>query len=489
MRKIPRCMSTQHPDNVTVPFFSENSVLAGEDEIKEAYYVFSSLECDEQMWDFEGKEVDAFVVKKLFSKYEHFFRDKILGEDVFLTFRVPNPEVEKAEAKVLLETLESIPRCYDAAKLFYEREVIPVFEVILPMTTSSRALNRVYHFYRRFISGRQWECISNGDIEVHEWIGDFKPEEINVIPLIEDMEHLLKAHTIVGEYVKDKSLEYQRVFLARSDPALNYGLVSAVLLNKIALQRLAVVEEEESIPIYPIIGVGAAPFRGNFRPDLVENCLAEYPSVQTFTIQSAFKYDFSEHVVRKGVEHIKKAKRRKPLPLDEERCLELLTRFSSSYIMQLKDVVPLVSALSKHVPSRRARRLHIGLFGYSREVEGFQLPRAITFCAALYSMGLPPELLGISALSEKDLDYLSEVYKNFHSDMAMALRYFNKNSLSLLPDRVSSKIEGVLRFFDYEVDEEHSRAVDDILQSFKRGQTEVLTEKIARAAWIRHFLG
>ncbi|MBC7096909.1 MAG: phosphoenolpyruvate carboxylase, partial [Methanobacteriales archaeon] len=48
---IPRCMSTQHPDNVNPPFFASSPLLSGEDEIKEAYYVFSHLGCDEQMWD------------------------------------------------------------------------------------------------------------------------------------------------------------------------------------------------------------------------------------------------------------------------------------------------------------------------------------------------------------------------------------------------------------------------------------------------------
>ncbi|MHA1473019.1 MAG: phosphoenolpyruvate carboxylase, partial [Promethearchaeota archaeon] len=30
--KIPRCMSTQHPDNVHLPFFAESPDLGGEDE-------------------------------------------------------------------------------------------------------------------------------------------------------------------------------------------------------------------------------------------------------------------------------------------------------------------------------------------------------------------------------------------------------------------------------------------------------------------------
>ena len=85
-------MSTQHPDNVKTPFFAEASVLKGEDEVKEAYYVFSHLGCQEQMWDYEGKEVDGFVVKKLLSNYPDYFATHKLGEDCFITLRVPNPE-------------------------------------------------------------------------------------------------------------------------------------------------------------------------------------------------------------------------------------------------------------------------------------------------------------------------------------------------------------------------------------------------------------
>ncbi len=80
MTRIPRCMSTQHPDNVNSPFFVEDTELGGEDEVQEAYYAFSHLGCDEQMWDCEGKEVDTFVVKQLLTKYESFFKEKGLGE-------------------------------------------------------------------------------------------------------------------------------------------------------------------------------------------------------------------------------------------------------------------------------------------------------------------------------------------------------------------------------------------------------------------------
>ncbi|GAG41315.1 unnamed protein product, partial [marine sediment metagenome] len=127
--KIPRCMSTQHPDNVHLPFFAESSDLGGEDEIQEAFYAYSHLGCDEQMWDAEGKEVDGFVVKKLLTKYPDYFTKTRLGKDIFLTIRVPNPVEEKAEAKVLIETLESIPRSFDAANLFFNDDIAPIFEV------------------------------------------------------------------------------------------------------------------------------------------------------------------------------------------------------------------------------------------------------------------------------------------------------------------------------------------------------------------------
>ncbi len=292
MRKIPKVMSTQHPDNVALPFFAETSDMSGEDEIQEAYYAFSHLGCDEQMWDSEGKEVDDFVVKKLITRYPYYFKKKRLGEEIFLTLRIPNPSVEREEAKILVEALESIPRSMDAVKIFYgNTPPPPIFEVILPMTTSAEELNRVYYFYKNFISGKQYQAIYSGDITVAEWVGEFLPEKINVIPLFEDVISMLKVDEILKEYLKDKEESYLRIFLARSDPALNYGLISAVLANKIALKKLVKLSENLEKDLYPILGAGSPPFRGNLSPYTVDYVLSEYPYVETFTIQSTFKYD------------------------------------------------------------------------------------------------------------------------------------------------------------------------------------------------------
>jgi len=487
MRKIPKCMSTQHPDNVNSPFFACNAQLGGEDEIQEAYYAFSHLGCDEQMWDCEGKEIDNYVVKKLLTKYESFFRDRELGRDLFITLRVPNPVVEKAEAKILLETLESIPRSFDAAKLFYQHDnTTPIFEVILPMATSSKCIDRVYRYYCNFVVGKQTRLLSQEDITIAEWIGEFKPERINVIPLFEDIEHMLNAHNMTREYLQGKNVEYQRVFLARSDPAMNYGLVSAVFVNKIALQRLEILSKDIGVKIYPIVGVGSAPFRGNLRPQTVERVMEEYPSIHTFTIQSAFKYDNHPDEVRKAVVKLRKREAGLPQGIDEGKCLEIIGRYSQEYRRQVVALAPLINEVAKFVPGRRKRKLHIGLFGYAREVEGISLPRAITFTAALYSVGLPPEILALNALNEDDMQFLREVYVHFDDDLSDALKYFNPDT-AFLP----KNLEAVVRDFpvDFQADEEYKKITDYVIMSLSKNKTQDLGEYILRAANLRKFLG
>ena len=478
-------MSTQHPDNVNSPFFAENTQLGGEDEIQEAYYAFSYLGCDEQMWDCEGKEVDNYVVKKLLTKYESFFKDKKLGKDLFITLRVPNPTVEKSEAKILLETLESIPRSFDAAKLFYEDNTPPIFEVILPMTASFQCIDRVYSYYRDFVVGKQNKSFKQGDITIADWIGEFKPERINVIPLFEELEHMLNAHDMTREYLRDKDVEYQRVFLARSDPAMNYGLVSAVLLNKIALQRLQRLSEDIGVAIYPIVGMGSAPFRGNLKPSTVERVVEEYPSTHTFTIQSAFKYDNPPEEIIESIRILQERKTGLPHYIDEEKCLEIIRKYSKEYKRQVAELAPVINEIAGYIPSRRKRKLHIGLFGYSRDVEGISLPRAITFTAALYSVGLPPEILALNALNKDDLEFVREVYVHFDDDLRDSLKYFNPDT-RFLPKALKAKVKDIL---DFETDEEHKEITNYIATSVKENKTKDLGEYVLKAASLRKFLG
>jgi len=489
---IPRVMSTQHPDNAHSPFFAAGSQLSGEEEVQEAHYAFSALGCDEQMWDHEGKEVDVYVVPKLLTQYPAFFRKKKLGKNVFLTLRVPNPAREKGSAKGLLEILESIPRSYDVAKEFYRNGIAPIFEIILPMTTNSLELNRIWHYYRDFVAGKSERPVFLGDITFREWIGEIAPQTVNVIPLIEDKPSLLTADTIVDEYLKGKDLPHQRVFLARSDPAMAYGSTSAVLLLKVALYRLHLLEQKRGIPIYPIVGLGSAPFRGNFTPTNVKSRLKGYPSVQTFTVQSAFKFDYPEELARRAIAAIKKSPRRAPVPIeDEERIIELIERISATYARQVERLFPLINHMAKFVPPRRKRKLHVGLFGYTRAVAGKRLPRAIGFCASLYSLGIPPELLGLAELKAQDIKFILEHYPNFLDDLQEALAYFDSQALSILPPRVADDLRRTLRILKIDatpnlIHEAITRALRNLLQ---KNDSRNMQELVTQAARERRFLG
>lgn len=484
--KIPKTMSTQHPDNVNIPFFAESPRIGGEDEIEEAYYVFSHLGCEEQMWDHEGKEVDDFVVKKLLSKYESFFRKKRLGQELFITLRVPNPSIEKAEAKILFETLESIPRSFDAANLFYKDEIAPIFEVILPMTTSSESLNRIYSYYTDFVIGKEKTPIKKGDITLADWVGEFKPKTINVIPLFEDMEHMLNAHNITKEYLKDKNLEYQRVFLARSDPAMNYGNISALFFNKIALQRLHKLSKDIGVKICPIIGVGSAPFRGNLRPMTVKRIMQEYPSAYTLTIQSAFKYDYSPDEVREAIKILEEREIGYPHEIDENKCKEIIEKYYKEYQRQILELAPAINKLARYVPGRRKRKLHIGLFGYSRNVSGVSLPRVITFTAALYSLGIPPEILGLNVLTNEDINFIKSVYINFENDLRDALEFYNPECEFLSKD-LKDTINNL--GIDFQINKENQSLTKHINKLLLNNNTDDLTDYIIRCGSLRKFLG
>lgn len=485
---VSRAMSTQHPDNVNHPFFSDNPELAGEDEIKEVFYTFSHIHCKEQLWDCEGKEVDNFVVKKLLTKYEPYFKKHVLGKEVFLTLRVPNPSVERNEAKILLETLESIPRNFDTAKLFYNDDIAPIFEIALPMTTDSREMLRISNYYKNHVVGKQHEKL--GDVTVSQWIGKFQPEKLRIIPLIEEKDTILNADKIVESYLKEEKVEdYQRVWLARSDPALNYGNLTTVLMLKVAFQKIYALQEKMSVDLLPILGCGSAPFRGNFKPTNIKNCIQGYPSVHTYTLQSAFKYDYNINDVTKAVEFLNESKPGKPVQVDEKRCLSIIDKLMHEYRKQIKLLADSINNISLYVPPRRKRKLHIGLYGYSRNIGDLKLPRAITFCAALYSYGLPPEIIGLGVLDEKDMDYIKDIYANFENDLRDSLQYLNEDNLHIFPHEIVEKIEKIKKMVDYEVNAKHKKVTSIILDDLKRKDFRLLTENITRAGFIRGFLG
>ncbi|MEM3243221.1 MAG: phosphoenolpyruvate carboxylase [Conexivisphaerales archaeon] len=439
MRLIPRSMATQHPDNARVPnWIRGTEIIASDDEVYEAYISYSEFGAEEVMWDAEGKDVDTHVVRKLFTDYPEHFRDNILGKDQYLTYRVPNPSIEGADRKVFAETLESIPITFDVAEKFYGESVTtPVFEVILPFTTSSEELIALANYYEKVVVNKE-DTMLTDSISVKGLIGEFRPKKIEIIPLIEDMDSMLNIKTIVGKYISAFNVPYLRAFIARSDPAMNYGMLPAVLLSKYALADLNELSVKYNIEIFPIIGVGSLPFRGHFNPRNVKNSLEEYRGVWTFTVQSAFRYDYPKEEVKDAIRYINMSKAVEPeLFSDYEKQLikKIVSVYRERYQTEIEGLAPIINEVADFVPRRRARKLHIGLFGYSRSTGNVILPRAITFVASLYTIGIPPEIIGLSSLAnlnEQEWNFVTEKYKYLKEDLREASKYLNMDSLDML---------------------------------------------------------
>ena len=219
------------------------------------------------------------------------------------------------------------------------------------------------------------------------------------------------------------------------------------------------------------------------------NCGEEYPSVQTFTIQSSFKYDHPFRDVANAIDMLNHSKRRAPLEIEEKKAHALIEKIKDEFQGQISRMHELVNALAPFIPERRARKLHVGLFGYSRSVKGISLPRAIKFCAAFYSLGLPPELLGLSALNDKDWEALRSLYVKLDEDLKDTVKYVNMKNIKQMPGGISRGMQKVLEHVQYEENEEYAETTTAIYQALKKGSTAALSEDIKRAAWLRKFLG
>jgi phosphoenolpyruvate carboxylase len=481
---IPRTMSTQHPDNARMPLFASGKVIGLEDEIKEALWAFS-MGIEEQMWDLEGKTALPGVVQELLLKDPDFFKENPLGKKFFLTLRIPNPDVETNDRKLVSQIMMEIPRAFDIAKEFnkkyHGKNFPPVFEVILPMTTSAKQLNLVRSCYQTLISPQK---------DIVKWLGEFRPKTINIIALLEDMDSQLNAARIIKKFIMENLLEYARVMLARSDPGINYGVWAAVLLVNVAAQRLHKLELETGIPIYVIIGAGDGD-RGNFNPLRADSMIKGYPSCQTFTIQSAFKYDHPQHIVAEAVKKINSSKRGEPVPVDEQKSIYLIKKSAAAYQEQIPEVAHLINQINRFVPPRRLRRKHIGLFGYSRNVGGIRLPRAIGVCASLYSIGLPLRLFGLHRLNAADIKLMRKNYPspNFEEDTRDSFQYFNPDALSLLTPGLRKQILKSLKLVEFDTHLEHKKITAEIIRCYKKQQTDPIFDLIVEAARIRRFLG
>lgn len=432
-RTIPILMGTQHPDNASVPFWNDSAFVESRKETDEVYQNFFTLDCDEYMWDWEGKFADEAMIERLMSKHLKDFKQKQVGRDKFITIRIPNIWEEKT-----FKLARAYMSVLSAAEFTKSLQVHtpPVFEFILPMTTSAAQMLHVQETFRK-------------TAKLHEeTFGEnmFGKGYVHMIPIFESVEDLAGCAKILRDYIVGhremwgENPAYLRVFIARSDPALNAGFAPAMLATRMALREMYKVEEEFGIPVYPIVGTGSLPFRGGINPDNIENSLPQYEGAKTVTIQSAFKYDYPIQDVKKALDFIeKKLTKVKPVKFsdDEFQTMEVLNDiFKNFYRPTIEKFAPMINRMAQFVPNRRERLQHIGLLGYSRGVGEVALPRAIKFTAACYSMGIPPEFIGTGrGLKEVRAKGMTETlnahFKTLKWELSHAGKFVNKENIML----------------------------------------------------------
>ena len=176
-------------------------------------------------------------------------------------------------------------------------------------------------------------------------------------------------------------------------------------------------------------------------------------------------------------------------PVDEARVNDIIDRAGAAYQEQVRKLAPTIASVSAHIPRRRERKLHVGLFGYGRTLPGAEdvaLPRAIAFAATLYSIGVPPDLLGLAALNEDDFAYLREVYPSLQEDLSAALRFSNETRITQL---LGDDYRRLFVRFTQEIDRVHEGLTTAVWAGLVRNRTSRTRHFIEEAALIRRFLG
>ncbi len=500
-RKIPATMATQHPDHATKPYWHYKAYISTQYEAEETYRTFAELGATEYNWDWEGKLVDESVVERLFAEHFDFFSKYPLGEKTFLTFRLPNPRVE-TEFR-LLRAFINMASAASVSKHF-GFTIPPLFEVILPLTETAEEMLALQEAYEEIHSLRHPLYKLDGSLS-----------NLRVIPLFENVTTIIHSDKILARYLRlyekrfKKRPPYMRPYVARSDPALNSGIIPTVLGIKIALSHYKDLAKKEKIPLYPIIGAGSLPFRGGLRPDTVEDFSHEYQGIRTVTLQSAFRYDYPLEKVKKAVAYLEEN-----LPLheatsisktEETKLLAIVHEAEKEYKKVIEGIAPFVGLVAPFIPERRERFQHVGLFGYSRGNGATVLPRAISFTAALYSLGVPPEFIGTGkaiayAKHMHQLPLLEKYYVNLKKDLREAGRFLHKENLHKLAKKSSAWqeiLDNVRIIEEYigtplgpttEQEKRHAFITEKILTELPN-KDKVISQYIKQAALLRKSMG
>lgn len=457
----PAAMLTQHPD-------SASRYVSVQEEPEEAVHGLlpapEGLGADEVMVDFEGKLTPYHQTSQIVMALLD--RGLVPGRDVFVTPRVASASKETV-FRQLMALMSLVETNVQAREHGAEQAVR---EVVVPMCETPDELLAVR------------SRVANVNDLAHKEFGlPADRELVRLIPLVEGVPELLSIDCLFSRYLAETGLRGTfRFFLGRSDPALSYGMVAAVLAGKVALVKAGWVGESFGVEMAPILGAGALPFRGHVTLDNLDTVMETFPGVRTVTIQSGLRYDHGEEEAREVCARL----RRRPAggagglpscgPSELAELHNLIAIFTRHYLETFLDIIDLVCLISDVIPQQRDRLARFSAVGYARDMArpekladlvpdlelagrlrslslkaGAALPRAIAFTAALYTIGLPPEFIGTGrGLLEVRQRYgpdglaaLERHYPGLRSDLAFAGRYLHlEMARSFLPPSASAGV-------------------------------------------------
>ena len=230
----------------------------------------------------------------------------------------------------------------------------------------------------------------------------------------------------------------------------------------------------------------------------------------SFTVQSAFRYDYKLPMVKSAIKKINKKlpenlnSYRKITKKEAEQIKKFNVEAKKIYQQTVEQIAPVINNIAAQIPGHRERVQHVGISGYFRGMGKVKLPRAIKFTGSLYSIGMPPELIGMGRalqLAQKTdmFDLVQELYINLRRDIEHAGHYFNRENLEHLMKKsdawkmVEKDIELIEQILDIKigpVTSKHMIHRNLSSNTFYDMQTDHdITVDLLRAARIRKSLG
>ena len=471
-KMYPKVMCTQHPDSIS-------RYISTQEETYEAVEAAMKYGCDEYMPDYEGKTTPYHQSAQIISKFIE-ETDLVLGKDIFITPRVPSAVHEN-----LFRQLMVMMAIAEANYISYKQTGIQAIdELVHPMTSSVGQ-----------IVESQQHMIDVTNLAKKEF--SFEMEVPRIIPLIEEVPKLLNAKEIIGNTITayqeqlNQTPEKYRVFLGKSDSALTFGHVASTLSCKYAISELHELEADTGTPIGIIFGTGSLPFRGHMSLENKDNFFMEYRGIDTVTLQSALRFDHEKGDAEQFVKYARDELSKSPDVLsaqEKEEFINIIGIFGASYNRAIQQFSSTINSIADFLPQQRDRLVRGGSTGYARDLPEFtivsrlcqsdignelqasmacgsmNLPRAIKFTGALYSIGIPPEIIGTGSALEKvreklgDSVYerlLTRYFPSLQTDLRFAFQYLDTNTASRflsdsLHESILEEVDILRNIFDIE---------------------------------------